>query len=98
MSVIGDIGSHGVSAGTHGIGVKTPSAAAVAAATSGLAKLVHIPNVGMLIGVIDMIVAAGLSSIITIDVGRTSRDAGARPNEQRTRAPMFTAGFAISFL
>jgi hypothetical protein len=33
--------------GTHGIGVKTPKAAAVAAMTVGLLGLEHIPKVGI---------------------------------------------------
>ncbi|MNG34964.1 hypothetical protein D3C84_1215890 [compost metagenome] len=42
----GPPGIHGVAvAGMHGIGVSTPSAAAVAAATVGLARLVHMPKV-----------------------------------------------------
>jgi hypothetical protein len=46
---VGDPGTHGADvAGMQGCGVKTPSAAEVAAATCGLAMEVHIPNVGML--------------------------------------------------
>jgi hypothetical protein len=42
-------GVHGVlTAGTHGAGVNAPDAAAVAAATAGLAIAPHIPNDGML--------------------------------------------------
>ena len=42
-------GSQGAGvAGTHGIGVKTPSAVAVAVATVGLAILLHIPKGGTL--------------------------------------------------
>jgi hypothetical protein len=42
-------GVHGeLVAGTHGAGVNTPLAAAVAAATAGLDGVEHIPNVGML--------------------------------------------------
>lgn len=41
-------GVHGVSVtGKHGIGVNAPSAAAVAAATWGLATELHIPNAGI---------------------------------------------------
>ena len=48
--ICGAPGSHGVSvAGMHGIGVKTPNAAAVALATDGLAMLVHTPKDWMLI-------------------------------------------------
>ena len=42
-------GVHGaVVAGMHGAGENTPSLAAVAAATTGLDIVPHIPNVGML--------------------------------------------------
>jgi hypothetical protein len=42
---VGLVGIHGAGmAGTQGIGVKTPSAAAVAAATVGLDRVIHIPN------------------------------------------------------
>ena len=44
--VTGSGGDHGSAvAGTHGAGVNTPSLAAVAAATAGLAGELHIPNV-----------------------------------------------------
>ena len=42
---VGAPGTHGDGVfGMHGIGVSTPSAAAVAAATVGFASEVHIPN------------------------------------------------------
>ena len=47
------------------MGVSTPSAAAVAAATSGLARLLHMPNVGMLTGSEQVMLAAGVPSTIT---------------------------------
>ncbi len=44
----GDVGIHGaLVAGMQGIGVKTPKAAAVAAATIGFEGVVHIPKLGM---------------------------------------------------
>jgi hypothetical protein len=44
-STFGAPGTHGERvAGMHGMGVSTPSAAAVAAATTGLAGDMHIPN------------------------------------------------------
>ena len=53
-------GVQGVVTGMQGIGVSTPSAAAVAAATIGLASDMHMPNVGMLvIGAKSMMFAAG---------------------------------------
>ncbi len=46
-SMFKDPGNQGPAiAGTHGIGVRTPIAAAVALATKGLAIEVHIPHVG----------------------------------------------------
>ncbi len=49
ISTVGAPGTQGAAvAGIQGIGVKTPIAAAVAAATVGLAKDVHTPN-GMIL-------------------------------------------------
>lgn len=46
--------------GMHGIGVKTPSAAEVAAATVGLARLMHMPNgITFIMGTWSMMLAAG---------------------------------------
>src|SRR5215470_13582750 len=48
-STVGAPGSQGAGvAGTQGIGVSTPIAVAVALATVGLARLVHMPKGGML--------------------------------------------------
>jgi hypothetical protein len=50
MRTVGEPGTHGaVVAGMHGMGVKTPRAAAVAEATVGLARDVHIANGKILI-------------------------------------------------
>ena len=47
MSVVTAPGAQGDAvAGMQGIGVKAPIAAAVAVATCGLARLVHVPNAG----------------------------------------------------
>jgi hypothetical protein len=47
--------------GMQGIGTNTPNAAAVAAATAGLAGDMHMPNVGTLtIGLLSIMVAAGV--------------------------------------
>ena len=61
MSTVGEPGAHGARVfGMHGMGVKTPSAAEVAAATVGFAGLMHIPNGRILsIGTWSMILAAG---------------------------------------
>jgi hypothetical protein len=64
MSVV-DTGIHGLSTGTHGIGVITPSLAAVAAATSGFESVEHISKVGMLSIIEFMMVAAGRPSMVT---------------------------------
>ena len=50
ISTVGAPGVQGeVVAGTHGCGVSTPRAAAVAAATCGFARLLHMPNGMMLV-------------------------------------------------
>jgi hypothetical protein len=58
---VAEPGVHGEAvAGRQGWGVRTPSAAAVAAATCGLAGLIHIPKVGMFVpGAKSMMVQAG---------------------------------------
>jgi hypothetical protein len=82
-------GFHGVVNGTHGIGVSTPSAALVAAATVGFDRLVHIPNGGTLtIGAKSVIVAAGRPSIITRGVGSGINVDGAIPKLHWSMAPM----------
>jgi hypothetical protein len=80
-----------VVAGMHGIGVKTPNAAAVAAATTGFAGDMHIPKGMMLvIGMLSMILAAGISLVIIIFVGRTTSELGATPNVHIIIAPIQT--------
>src|SRR5712672_2196068 len=68
IKTVGDPGVHGaVVAGMHGIGVNTPSAAAVAEATVGFAMDMHIPKVGMLVmGTISMMVAAGVPAMVLL--------------------------------
>lgn len=84
-------------AGTHGIGVRTPSAALVAAATVGLAKLEHIPNGGMLTPVIvSCTVAAGLPSMVTRLVGKAIKEDGAMPKLHCSIAPVTTDGGTAS--
>src|SRR6516165_9109205 len=75
-------GAHGSTVtGTHGIGVSTPRAAAVAEATSGLEGVLHIPKVGMLsIGAKCSIVAAGKPPAVTNEGGAAQLStAGATP-------------------
>src|SRR3954453_6277669 len=89
------VGAFGVQvpamAGMHGIGVSTPSAAAVAAATVGLAMLEHMPNGGMFtIGAMSLIAAAGRPSTVTRLIGSTLSVVGASPNEHCSIAPVVT--------
>lgn len=90
---VGEPGAQGAAiTGMQGIGVNTPSAAAVAAATIGLASDWHIPNGGMFsMGMLSKIVAAGLFSIMTIAWGITFRVLGATPNEHIIM-PVLTTG------
>lgn len=77
--------------GTHGIGVSTPQAAAVAEATVGFAMDWHMPKGRMFaIGTISMILPMGLfwhsGRIGTV----TMKLDGAIPNEHRSIAPIVT--------
>src|ERR1700730_4629620 len=77
--------------GMQGMGVKTPSAAAVAAATVGLAMDIHMPKVGMLVmGMESAMLAAGAVAFVLL-VGSTMREAGATPKEHIIRAPVVTS-------
>jgi hypothetical protein len=85
--------------GTHGMGVSTPSAAAVADATVGLASELHIANGGMFAsGTMSEIVAAGLPSMITRLVGMTFNVDGAIPKLQVSMAVAVTFGVPIFLL
>jgi hypothetical protein len=100
MVTVSAPGTHGtVVAGMHGCGVSTPIAADVAAATCGLAMLMHIPNVAMLvIGTKSMTVAAGIFEQVTPVTGSTVSVDGAAPNVQAKVAPETTwTGMASSF-
>jgi|TARA_B110000967_G_scaffold194808_1_gene223698 hypothetical protein len=89
---VGEPGSQGeLVAGMQGMGVSTPRAAAVAAATIGLAGDVHTPKGRTLTkGMWSMIVAAGIFEVITILVGRTANDEGTMPKEHCIIAPIHT--------
>ena len=77
--------------GTQGIGVKTPNAAAVAAATWGLDGEEHIPNVGMLlIGAKSITVAAGVVHVV-VGAEVAMSEAGAAPNVHCIIAPVTTS-------
>src|SRR5947207_2103962 len=88
--VVGTPGTQGAGvAGTHGIGVSTPSAAVVAAATTGLEGLLQTPNGMMLtIGAWSMIAAAGNPPAMTRLTGSTLRALGAAPKLQVIIAPV----------
>jgi len=92
-NTVGTGGTQGaVSAGTHGIGVSTPSAAAVAAITTGLVGDMHMPNGGTLaIGLFWSNVAAGLFSYMTgWPSGITTSTEGAAPKLQSNWADIAT--------
>jgi hypothetical protein len=91
-SVVGDPGVQGaVVTGIHGMGVSTPMAAVVAAATVGLAMLLHIPK-GMIftMGAKSMMLAAGKFPTITRLTGSTVSVEGAIPNVHVNSAPEHT--------
>lgn len=79
---VGEPGAHGVAvAGMHGMGVNTPMAAVVAAATMGLLGLLHMPK-GMMFnkGMWSMMLAAGWLPDITRFLGKTTNELGAMPH------------------
>lgn len=92
MSIEVEPGAQGAGmTGTQGIGVRTPSAAAVAAATVGFAMDEHIPKGGMfLIGMLSIMVAAGAPTRVWFS-GVTMSALGATPNEQLIIAPAVTS-------
>src|SRR5215467_12011483 len=88
---VADPGVHGVVTGMQGIGVSTPSAAAVAAATVGLARDMHMANGGIfVIGAKSMIFAAGGPPALVRLTGRTLRTEGAMPKVHIIMAPEVT--------
>jgi hypothetical protein len=89
---VGAPGTHGVVvAGTHGIGVKTPSAADVAEITSGLVTLLHMPKGAMFsMGAKSMIVAAGIFEQLTPVTGKTVSVDVAAPKVHAKAAPETT--------
>jgi hypothetical protein len=78
---VGLIGIHGAAIiGIHGIGVKIPKAAAVAAATMGLAKLMHIPN-GIIFKKVTLSKIEPHGKLQKNEaVGNTTKGEGAAPN------------------
>jgi len=78
---VAEPGVHGAGiTGVQGIGVRTPNAAAVAAATAGLAGERHIPNGGIFAnGLKSIMLAAGCPSAIVLFKGSTTKVLGATP-------------------
>src|SRR5436190_22228201 len=77
--------------GMQGMGVRTPSAAAVAAATMGFAIELHIPNGRTFtIGLLSMMFAAGVVAV-TRFAGNTDNALGATPKLHCIMAPMHTS-------
>ncbi len=92
ISTVGEPGAHGaVVTGMQGCGVKTPDAAAVAAITMGLLGDEHMPKgIIFFIGILSMIVAAGILLAVTRFSGVTTILLGATPKLQASIAPMTT--------
>src|SRR5690242_955806 len=90
---VGAPGTQGaVVAGMQGIGVSTPKAAAVAAATVGLAGDMHMPKGMMLtIGMWSMMFAAGTPPHWVRLIGRTCKALGAMPIVHIRLAPRTTS-------
>jgi hypothetical protein len=81
--------------GTHGCGVSTPNAAAVAAATAGFDIAVHIPKGSKFdIPALSCTVAAGIPEKLTLFCDVTTSDPGAVPFVHIHEAPV-TTGIAI---
>lgn len=89
---VGEPGTHGAATtGRHGIGVSTPSAATVAAATVGLAMLMHAPKGTMLTsGTLSMMVPTGVCPA-TVVGGTAMNDDGAIPKLHFIIEPMVTS-------
>ncbi len=86
---VGAPGTHGAGVlGIQGMGVDTPKAAAVAAATIGLEGDWHMPNGGMfIIGTWSMMLAAIMLLVITV-LGVGTRLLGATPKVHFIIAPI----------
>jgi len=90
-NTVGAPGAQGATVmGMQGMGVNTPMAAAVAAATIGLARLWHMPKGGtFMIGTWSMMLAAIMLLVITV-LGVGINEDGAMPIEHCIIAPMQT--------
>jgi hypothetical protein len=88
---VAEPGVHGeVVTGTHGIGVSTPRAAAVAEATAGLAMDIHMPKVGMFVIGMKSFMFGGGAVALVMFTGRSLRADGATPKEHIITAPEVT--------
>lgn len=85
--------------GTQGMGTNTPNAAAVAAATMGLAMDWHMPK-GMTfaMGLLSMMLAAGGPPAMTMLTGITISVPGAAPKVHCVMAPVHTCWPIVSAL
>jgi len=96
ITTFAEPGVHGpTGTGTQGIGVRTPRAADVAAATAGFAGELHIPNVGMFaIGIESAMVATGCPPAVTGGPFGTavSGIGGPRPIAHDSMAALTTSG------
>lgn len=92
MRTVGEPGNQGEEVtGMQGIGVKTPKAAAVAAATIGLEGELHMPKGNIFnIGTWSIMLARGILCI-TLFLGNSINELGATPNEHDNMAPPVTA-------
>ena len=83
--------------GTHGIGVRTPRAAAVAAATVGLDGDMHMANGGIFTtGMLSMMLAAGAPTMVLL-AGSTLSALGAAPKVQAIMQPEVTKSGITKF-
>jgi hypothetical protein len=91
-STVGDPGAHGAAVtGIQGIGVRAPSAAAVALTTAGLPMELHIPKGRIFtIGLLSMMLAIGME-VTTRFAGSTINVPGTNPNEHCRVAPPHTS-------
>ena len=92
MRTVGEPGAQGaVVTGMQGMGVSTPSAAAVAEATAGLDGVMHMPK-GMMftMGTKSMMFAAGMLEHMVLFTGRTVKVPGAAPKLHISVAPLTT--------
>ena len=94
MRTVVEPGAHGVVVtGMHGWDVRTPLAAAVAAATWGLLNVLHMPKGMMLVsGTWSMTDAAGWAGACTMLTGSTVSGEGVVPKEHWHMAPLTTRG------